>query len=504
MLPSKRGADDLSRFSTDSSISGFWSELSDEAASKLSKSVVSIALTHGDLVGQNVLFASCGIAIECQPNFTKFVTSAILVRALNTERNGHDNIKIEVCHKGNVAIGTVVECDLDHVIAVVEVTSALDVCCVPLSHAEKLMPDTKVVAVGRDISGKLMATSGTLANSGRPEDRGHLMFSTCKLSEVMQGGALFEFDGNFVGMNLFSNMERPIFLPRDIIFDRLNHFQTSMEKIIFPMLLKSVRHRKRLTGVELHSYPEGSTSVNTFGEQFGDEYPTGVWGKFKKEVSSNISEIVVAVASFHGETKFFACTGFFINYDGCPTILTSASLVRDPDGANEIVSSLRIEVLLPNKDHTVGELEHYSLHYNVALVSVKNYNVDCPKLKCELMRYCGTVVAVGRCFESGILMATSGEFIHDCDEESIDSDCEYFSYTTCRTTKVVIGGPVVDLDGKFVGINYYDTKIGTPLLCFIDICEILDDLKTKKAMIGGHEGRLKNDDGPPNIWILPA
>jgi hypothetical protein len=45
----------------------------------------------------------------------------------------------------------------------------------------------------------------------------------------------------------------------------------------------------------------GSTSVNTFGEQFGDEYPTGVWGKFKKEVSSNISEIVVAVASFHGD-----------------------------------------------------------------------------------------------------------------------------------------------------------------------------------------------------------
>ena len=43
---------------------------------------------------------------------------------------------------------------------------------------------------------------------------------------------------------------------------------------------------------------------------------------------------------------------------------------------------------------------------------------------------------MGRCFESGILMATSGEFIHDCDEESIDSDCEYFSYTTCRTTKV--------------------------------------------------------------------
>jgi len=46
------------------------------------------------------------------------------------------------------------------------------------------MPDIKVVAVGRDISGKLMATSGTLTDSGRSEDRGHLMFSTCKLSEV--------------------------------------------------------------------------------------------------------------------------------------------------------------------------------------------------------------------------------------------------------------------------------------------------------------------------------
>jgi hypothetical protein len=57
----------------------------------------------------------------------------------------------------------------------------------------------------------------------------------------MQGGALFEFDGNFVGMNLFSNMERPIFLQRDIIFDRLNHLQTSMEKIIFPVMVKSIR-----------------------------------------------------------------------------------------------------------------------------------------------------------------------------------------------------------------------------------------------------------------------
>ena len=45
----------------------------------------------------------------------------------------------------------------------------------------------------------------------------------------------------------------------------------------------------------------GSMSVDTFEEQFGDEYPTGVWGNFKKEISSNISDIVVALASFHGD-----------------------------------------------------------------------------------------------------------------------------------------------------------------------------------------------------------
>lgn len=57
----------------------------------------------------------------------------------------------------------------------------------------------------------------------------------------MPGGALFEFDGNFVGMNIFWNMKRPIFMPRDIIFDRLNDLWTSMEKILFPEMVKLAR-----------------------------------------------------------------------------------------------------------------------------------------------------------------------------------------------------------------------------------------------------------------------
>jgi hypothetical protein len=93
-------------------------------------------------------------------------------------------------------------------------------------------------------------------------------------------------------------------------------------------------------------------------------------------------------------------------------------------------------VLLPNNERTVGKLEHYNLHYNVALVSVKKYNVDCPvKLESKFIRYDKMVVAVGRCFESGILSAASGRYIQNYKVKS-NLDCKYLWYSTCKTTKV--------------------------------------------------------------------
>jgi len=62
-----------------------------------------------DLVGQSVLYASSGIVIERQCNFTKFVTSASLVRALHdSEANGHD--KLEVCAADNHLLIAIVYC----------------------------------------------------------------------------------------------------------------------------------------------------------------------------------------------------------------------------------------------------------------------------------------------------------------------------------------------------------------------------------------------------------
>lgn len=90
-------------------------------------------------------------------------------------------------------------------------------------------------------------------------------------------------------------------------------------------------------------------------------------------------------------------------------------------------------VLLPNRERCEGKLEHYSLHYNVALVSVKNYTVDCPvDLNREHIDWSTKLLAVGRCFESGLAMAASGK----CTRWSGNLDCKDLQYTACTITKV--------------------------------------------------------------------
>lgn len=70
-------------------------ELSEQVASNLSKSVVSIALFDG----QTVLFAGSGIPVECLGNVTRFVTSARLAKAFNDKKKDHDDLKVLVRHE---------------------------------------------------------------------------------------------------------------------------------------------------------------------------------------------------------------------------------------------------------------------------------------------------------------------------------------------------------------------------------------------------------------------
>ncbi|KAF8715564.1 hypothetical protein HU200_027223 [Digitaria exilis] len=119
-------------------------------------------------------------------------------------------------------------------------------------------------------------------------------------------------------------------------------------------------------------------------------------------------------------------------------ILTSASLVRNSVDENKIVENLRV-------------------------VSVIDYHARRPANGLLRWKSTGEVAAVGRCFKSGALMATTGNLV----PWSGMLDCKVLIHSSCKITKAGIGGPLVTLDGDVIGMNFYDKKIGTPFLSLV-------------------------------------
>ncbi|CAL5020090.1 unnamed protein product [Urochloa decumbens] len=307
-------------------------------------------------------------------------------------------------------------------------------------------------------------------------------------SESWEGGSIFSFDGEFVGMNLFLVAERAIFLPWSTIVKHLECYWTFRQKETGLALSESLKaywfgatvgdksnnhseaHKDLLNQEQLDldsmDYPklpptispDSVILVNTFEDDFGNKYGEGVWRKLSGKAASSMVRNVVALASFNGEKRFFACTGFFIEWNGSTVILTSASLIRNSGDENKIVEGLRIEVCLPDNKRREGTLKHYNLHYNVALVSVKGHRAIGPANSLLSWSRCSEVAAVGRCFESGRLMATNGRLV----SWTGTLDCDFLVHSSCKITKAGIGGPLVTLDGDVLGMNFYDKKIGTP------------------------------------------
>ncbi|CAN6166816.1 unnamed protein product, partial [Urochloa humidicola] len=201
-----------------------WIELSDELKSYLSKRVASITLHNGE----TLLFSCSGLAMERQGrHLTRFLTSASLVKALNSTNKDHDDLKIQVRHEGDeVYDGFVAEIDMDHNFAVVDVHAFLDVQVGPFQCALEIPPQGKVLTVGRGVSGEIVAKSVELNVDSRAfEDDDDL---DCKISEAWEGGPLV-FDRNIVGMNLFLTMRRAI-LPWGTIVKHLEHYWASRQK----------------------------------------------------------------------------------------------------------------------------------------------------------------------------------------------------------------------------------------------------------------------------------
>ncbi|CAN6237981.1 unnamed protein product [Urochloa humidicola] len=533
MLKAKRGGDDLTRHfcknrkacKNESSVSGrlmvdssrdFWSGLGDGLKSYLSKSVASITLCNGD----TLLFSCSGIAIERQGcHLTRFLTSASLVKALNTTNKDHDDLKIEVRHDcSEVHMGVIGESDLGRNFAVVNVHAFLDVQVGPFQSAVDALPHGEtLVAVGRGVSGEIVAKSVELDDDSRlSEDDGDL---DCNISKAWEGGHVLSVDGKVGGMYLFLTRRRAIFLPWGTILKHLELYWTSQQKKtglaqsrtlkVWTIVEKPNSHpeedgdflNQEQLDLDSMGYPKlppsmlgaGMILVNTFEDTFGDIHGEGVWRKFSTR-ASNINSNVVALASFNGEKKrFFACTGFIIEWNGSKIILISASLVRNSGDENKIVENLRIDVLL-NNQCIQGTLQHYNLHYNVALVSVKVPDL-CPSNTLLHWSRPFKVAAVGRCFKSGALMATSGDLV----PWTGTLDCDFLARSTCKISKAGIGGPLVTLDGDVIGMNFYDKRIRTPFLFWADICKILALFETKSK-----SGEVGNGNDPcgASFWKL--
>ncbi|XP_051210089.1 uncharacterized protein [Lolium perenne] len=533
MRKAKRGGDHLTRSSRKSrrdskneslvsgrflgdSDQGVRPGLSDRTIACLSKSVASIALYNGD----TVLFSCSGIAIERRGcHLTRFLTSASLVRALNGTNEDHDDLKIDVRHEGNeVYMGTMSHYDLDRNFAVVNVHGFLDVQVGSFQDALHVLPHGEIlVVIGRGVSGEIVAKNVEFDGDSRVSEDDEDLDG--KISDAWEGGPLVSVDGKVVGMNIFLTTTRSVFLPWGTILKNLEHYWTSLQEKTGLACSKTWEvywfgarpaGEKSNSLTEVHGdflnqeqldldsmgYPKlpssmvgaGMILVNTFEETFGDIYGEGVWQKFSKR-ASNINRNVVALASFNGEKRFFGCTGFFIEWNGSTIILTSASLVRNSGDENKIAENLRIEVLL-NGQCREGKLQNYSLHYNVALVSVKDYRAVRPLNTLLHWHKAFKVAAIGRCFKSGALMATIG------DEVSWTGtlDCDYLSTSTCKITKAGIGGPLVSLDGDVIGMNFYDKKIGTPFMYLEDIYNVLASFETKSK-----PGEVGNDSDPSGV-----
>ncbi|CAN6217773.1 unnamed protein product [Urochloa humidicola] len=209
----------------------------------------------------------------------------------------------------------------------------------------------------------------------------------------------------------------------------------------------------------------GMHLVNTFEEHFDDLDGYNEEQARVKLLASSISNTVVSLASFKGNVRHFACTGIIFGHMSSEmTILTSASLVRCLGDETKFVNKLEIKVRLPNGKLVVGKLWKYDYNYNIAVVNTKSFPEfhathvhNGAQFNSEMFQ--ANLVAIGRCYESGRLMASNGTLLH----KTSRLDCQELMVSTCKITKAGIGGPLIDSSGNFVGMNF-NAKDETPFL----------------------------------------
>jgi small nuclear ribonucleoprotein (snRNP)-like protein len=168
--------------------------------------------------------------------------------------------------------------------------------------------------------------------------------------------------------------------------------------------------------------------------------------------------------------------------------------------------NLEIQVWLPNNKLTKGTLEYYDLNFNIDVVSISNFHCPCilPLVKDaeeQVKPYNDMVVAMGRVFETNKLMSTLGTLTR----RKTKLDCQELKISTCKITKAGIGGPVIDYNGNFIGMNFYE-KDQTPYLPVDQIVMLLMDFDSKRTAAEALVARpsSKRWPLPKPIWHYPS
>nr|CAB3457862.1 unnamed protein product [Digitaria exilis] len=213
---------------------------------------------------------------------------------------------------------------------------------------------------GRGVSGEMMAKSVELNVDSRvSEDDDDL---DCKISEAWEGGPLVSIDRNIVGMNLFLTMKRAVFLPWGTILKHLEHYWTS-RGLAIPKNCEGSQIRSKIHRSYQLAYANWPIMIlymsvlildlvaPVHGDFLNQEQLELDSMGYPKLPSTMLEAGMILDYSFEetfgnvhgkGEKRFFACTGFFIEWNGSMIILTSASLVRNSGDENKIVENLRV------------------------------------------------------------------------------------------------------------------------------------------------------------------
>ncbi|KAF8732810.1 hypothetical protein HU200_015152 [Digitaria exilis] len=195
---------------------------------------------------------------------------------------------------------------------------------------------------------------------------------------------------------------------------------------------------------------------------------------------------VVGLQSFTGDTYLFSCSGTIVEFfEESTMIVTVANLVKCPD-AVEVANNLKISVYLLQDNKTLeGHLLYHDFFHNICVIQVQSpFHLPGKRFSSNVVavnfdKICSRdVVTLGRSKDNRALLITTGKII----PKSCKFDCDELLVSTCRISKVEVGGPLMDFDGNFIGMNYYHAK-ETPFVPSFIVLKCLQQFKLFGAVI---------------------